>query len=88
MVTGVDDEAADRAYRWTIRALYVTAIALNLWLLWDQVKDTPEAGEFRARIQGAKDRVLAPSRARKELRLEEAKTVFEAWQILEEADRA
>ena len=45
----VDGESpADQVYRWTIRALYATAIALNVWMLWDVVADESDTARVKA----------------------------------------
>jgi hypothetical protein len=37
---GDDDE--DLTYRRVVRTLYLVALALNVWALWEVVKDSPE----------------------------------------------
>jgi hypothetical protein len=34
--------ADDRAYRYVVRSLYVVGLALNVWLIYEMVKDQPE----------------------------------------------
>jgi hypothetical protein len=82
---GVEDDAAETVYRWTIRSLYVLAIGLNVYMLWEQMKDTPEMGEYRARLDLAKQRALAPLRERKRMKLETGKVIFEAMEIVADA---
>lgn len=56
---------AEAVYRWTVRTLYLVAIALNVWVLWDSVKDRPEV-ELRRREWTARlARITAPLRARR-----------------------
>lgn len=37
-----DDPTQDRAYRWAVRSLYLVALGLNAYLLWDVMKDDTE----------------------------------------------
>ena len=44
-------QADDRVWRWTVRVLYTTLIAAELWVLWDWWRDTPSGQETMARWQ-------------------------------------
>jgi hypothetical protein len=81
----VEDDTAEVVYTWTIRSLYVLAIGLNVYMLWEQMKDTPEVGEYRARWETAKARALAPLKERKRMKLETGKVIFEAMEIVADA---
>ena len=80
-----DDQHSMRVYRWTIRGLYLTALLLNAWVLWDQVKDSPEGIAIRQRAQAAADRVMAPVREQQMFRKAANAVVYEAVTIVEES---
>lgn len=80
------DERDEAIYRWTIRSLYAVAIAVNVWLLWDQVKDTPEVEGMRRRYVRATEKLWSPLRERQLFRRHTNAVIFEATQIVEDAD--
>ena len=80
-----DEADAEVLYRWTIRALYVLAIGLNLYMLVDQMKDTPEVAVARARVQGWVARRLAPLKATQAFRRHANAVIYEATEIVENA---
>jgi len=80
-----DDQHSMKVYRWTIRGLYLTALVLNAWVLWDQVKDSPEGVMIRTRAQVVADRVMAPVRDQQMFRKAANAVVFEAVTIVEES---
>ena len=50
------ESGPDVAYRWTIRTLYAVAIALNVWVLWDQLATDSDAARMLygpGRVDGA-----------------------------------
>ena len=75
----------DVVYRWTIRTLYLVGFALNAWLLWDQVKDTPEGQVLRARARSSWLVLSYPLRERAIFRKQANQVVYEAITIVEEA---
>lgn len=75
----------DRLYRWTIRSLYIVAIGLNVWLLWDQMKDGPEAQMAKAQLVRWKDQALKPMRDRQMFRKHANRLLYEATEIVEAA---
>ena len=80
------DESNDaRLYRWTIRGLYLTALVLNAWVLWDQVKDSPEGQAMQQRAQRAMDRLTRPVKEQALFRKAANAVVFEAVTIVEES---
>ena len=78
-----DDE---RIYRRTIRTLYVAALVLNAWVLWDQVRDTPEGVAMRARLQAVSDKLTKPVRDRQRFRRHANAVIYEATTIVEESE--
>lgn len=44
-----DPTPDETVYKWAIRALYVAAIGLNIWMLADQMKDSEEWAITRRR---------------------------------------
>ena len=41
-----DGQVESRAYTWTIRALYVSLIAANVWLVFDWWRETPQGTAY------------------------------------------
>jgi len=82
------DEAsrADNVYRWTVRTLYLFAIVVNLYVLVESVKDTPEGQKIIARLDKLRDDLKRPMQQRRKDRLEANKVILEAMQIVEEAN--
>ena len=81
-----DDDA--RLYRWTIRSLYLAALVANAWLLWDQVKDTPEAQVAIKKVRDRAERITAPLTHRQWFRRQANAVIYEAVTVLEEAEGA
>ena len=77
-----DDDTGDALYRWTIRGLYVVAIGLNVWVLWDQVRDTPEGEVIRARAHLLSEIVMRPIRERTHFRRAANRVIFEAMTVV------
>jgi hypothetical protein len=80
-----EQDRSDRIYTWTIRGLYTVAIALNVWVIWDQVKMTPEGAELEAKVERLKMLLLRPIHDRKHFRRAVAETLLDAHEIVEEA---
>ena len=80
----VDD--ASRADRWTVRTLYLFAIVINLYVLIESMKDTPEGQKMLMRLEKLRDDLQRPIKQRKADRLEANKVILEAMQIVEEAN--
>jgi hypothetical protein len=74
----------ERLYRYTVRTLYIIALALNAVIIWDQVKTTPEGKALGERFSTAKAKALGKLKAAKDLRDAESWVLFEAMTILEE----
>jgi hypothetical protein len=98
----VHDEAAapadeevidDRAWRWTVRVLYTTLIAAELWVLFDWWRTTPAGQDTlarcRQRIEAAKRRAQeCEGCAKRKAMLQAAvnRMHWQARQIVEEAN--
>ena len=80
----MDDSQADQVYKWTIRALYGTAIALNVWMLWDAM-DEARTEAVRARARALVDLAAKPLRDRKHFRRQVGHVIYEAMEIVDEA---
>jgi hypothetical protein len=79
------DSTPDLAYRWTIRTLYAVAIALNVWVLWDQLSDDADAALLKVKANQAVAKLLAPFHLDRRVRRESGAVIFEAMEIVEEA---
>ena len=82
------DQGADLAYRWTIRTLYVVAIALNVWVLWDQLAEDPEAKVLKVKLSSWAAKALKPFHLDRQVKKETGAVLWEAQTIVEEADSA
>ena len=78
------DKGSDSVYRWTIRGLSLTALVLNAWLLWDQVKDTPEGEAMAAKVRKVGNRLTKPAKDAQLFRKHANAVIFEATTIVEE----
>lgn len=78
----------ERIYRWTVRTLYVVALSLNAVLIWEQVKDSPEVSAMRTRFSRWQSRIGERIDAARAQRAAESWVVWEALNILEEANDA
>ena len=77
---------ADIAYRWTIRSLYAVAIALNVWVLWDQLADETEQAELKAKVEKWKNKILRPLHLEQQIQRETGPMIWEAMKIVEESE--
>jgi hypothetical protein len=80
-----EESQADQVYKWTIRLLYGTAIALNVWMLW-QAADESDVATIKRHYEAARARVLAPIHARKHFRRQVGHVIYEAMEIVDEAN--
>jgi len=78
------ERGSDSLYKWTVRALYATALVLNAWVLWDQVKDSPEGQAIAKRVRKVGDRLTKPARDAQVFRKHANAVIFEATTIVEE----
>jgi hypothetical protein len=68
-------------------AIMVVGLALNVWVMWDVLKDRPEIMVAKRRVAMWWDRhVAGPERRAKAMRKAEAETVFEAMGVLDGGD--
>lgn len=73
-------------YRWTIRTLYAVAIGLNVWLLWDAVKDDTETARVKAQVADAWRKVAAPFHREREIQKATGRMLWEAQEIVTATD--
>jgi hypothetical protein len=76
----VDDERADLA-EWVRIAIICSLLAVDLIIVWEQVKDRPDVVIWRARITEA---FVGPFRRARERRRAESRVVWEAMQAVEQ----
>lgn len=81
--TGLSEDYDERLYRWTVRGLYAGAILLNCWVLWDQVKDTPEVQIAKAQVNLLARRIWSPIHTRRRFRRHANAVIYEATEIVE-----
>lgn len=83
----VDDASrADYVYRWTVRTLYLVAIVINLYVLIESMKDSPEGQKILLKLEKVREDLQRPMKQRRKDRLETNKVILEAMQIVEEAN--
>jgi type IV secretory pathway TrbD component len=84
----LDDDATEVLYRWTVRALYVAAIALNVWYLAEQMRESPEWGVARRKLDlrlAAWKAKADPLLARLDFRRHAEAVIYEAETVVENA---
>jgi hypothetical protein len=81
----ITEEEAPRDLSEAVRVgLVLVALALNIWIMWDYVRDRPEILAARGRIvQWWGKVVVTPQAAAARVRKMERETVFEALQIVD-----
>ena len=82
-----NETTADVVYKWTTRGLYTAAIALNLWYLMEQYRNTPEGNTLLAKFERGVDRIKHPFHERKRFRKMADETIVEAWVVVDEANK-
>jgi hypothetical protein len=85
IVPDQDEADTEVIYRWTIRALYALAIGLNVYMLVDQMKDSPEWQVTQAKATRWIQRRLEPLRARQMFTRHANAVIYEATEIVESA---
>ena len=80
-----DEPHEERVYRWTVRGLYMFALAANVLLIWSQIKETPEIQGLRAKGNSIKAAALRPIKERELFRRHANQVIFEATQVVEHA---
>ena len=63
--------------------MYTVAIAINLWMLWDMVKDQPDAQILKGKVEARVRRLVHPFRAEQLFRRHANEVVYEAMTIVE-----
>ena len=81
------DTHAERAYRWTIRTLYLIAVVANLWLLIQTMKETPEGQIMLQRLEHTWQRLRASARARAYEEAEAKRVILEAMMIVDKGEQ-
>jgi len=81
------DNAADVAYKWTVRTLYAAAIALNLWYLVEQYRKTPEGEAILSRTERLRNKFRKTMTERKKFRRMADEVIVEAWVHADSANK-
>lgn len=79
----MSDERDERIYRLTVRTLYLVALALNAFVIYEQVKDTPEGQAMKTRIDALRSRIWGKMNEARLFRKSANEVVFEAITIVE-----
>jgi hypothetical protein len=79
--------AGDSVYKWTVRTLYICAIALNVYFLFQQYKDTDGGKELAGKYEKMKQKMRKPFNDRKKFRRDATETIVEAWMIVDDAKK-
>lgn len=83
MATDEYDRKEERLYRLTVRSLYILALVLNTLVIYEQVKETPEAAIFKARANQLWGKVSRPFQERRHFRRHANQVIYEATTIVE-----
>lgn len=83
----MQENKPDTVYKWTIRAMYGIAMAVNLWYLLEISKDTPEGQNAIMVAKNAWGKIVMPWRNAKSFRRMADETLVEAWVIVDQADK-
>jgi hypothetical protein len=93
-VASVDDQieetselGAEAVYRWTIRALYLFAFAVNFWMVYDAYKDTIEVRIARQRLGEWWGKVTRRAREPGAFRKATNRMLWEAMETVEPTTR-
>ena len=76
---------ADTVYKWTVRGIYTAVLLLNFWYVSESYKGTPQGEQITGKIEKLKARIIRPWNERKRFRRQANETIFEAWQVVDEA---
>jgi hypothetical protein len=79
----LEDYSDSATYRWVIRGLYVTAIGLNIWILWKASADDVELAILRNKARGLWAQVTRPATEAKIWRRSLNRMHFEVAETLE-----
>ena len=81
----VEETKPDQVYKWVTRSMYTAAIALNLWYLLEQYRESPEANKIVNLANKARTAVVKPWHERKHFRRQVTEVQLEAWNIVDDA---
>jgi hypothetical protein len=81
------ETTSDAVYKWTIRTLYTAAIALNVWYLLEQYRQTPEGKTLLSRAERIKDKIARNLHAGRRFRRLADETLVEAWIVVDQANK-
>ena len=73
-----DESKPEKVYNWTVRGLYLAAIAANLWYFLETYRDTPEAKTLLAKASRLGRKVTRPITENKRLRRAINETLIDA----------
>jgi hypothetical protein len=79
---------AERREGWLWAAAYAIGIAANLWLVWDQYRDTDQAQELKTRAVRVLDRLREPGRRARAFKQARNRMLFDAHSTVVDAQRA
>ncbi len=80
-------EEESQLYRWTIRGLYVLAIALNVYIMVDQMNEAnpTRLPIVKAKVESWMRRAVEPLQAPGRFRRATNRVIYEATEIVENA---
>ena len=81
------DRREERIYRITVRTLYVAALVLNMLVIYEQLKDTPEAEQLKNRAAQFANKIKAKATEKAHFRRQANAVIFEAVTVVEEQQR-
>jgi hypothetical protein len=81
------NNAGDSVYKWTVRSLYLAAIALNVYFLYQQYKDTDGGRALASKYERLKAKIQKPLKDKKAFRRQANETIVEAWLIVDDATK-
>lgn len=81
------EQEESAAYKWTIRALYLMAIGLNVWIMVDQMNEAnpTRLPIVKAKVEAWARRAVEPLRAPSRFRAATNRVIYEATEIVENA---
>ncbi len=87
MDTDAPEAEESDLYRWTIRALYVLAIGLNVWIMVDQMNEAnpTRLPLLKAKMEQWARHAVEPLRAPSRFRRATNRVIYEATEIVENA---
>lgn len=83
-----DEAEIDRTLNRVYAVIQITGAVLSLWVLWDYIKDMPDVVVYRERVKGFLETQVGRLRKSRDIEKAERHAVFEAIQIVGEAENA